>query len=129
MSLKARVEAILFLNEKPQSATHIAARANKDINDVRQALAQLIQEYEERDSGIYIETDGGYCMQVREEHMDLTQEMLPIDMKASVLRTLSTIALKEPVVQSELVIIRGGEVLDLLQDFLVQHLRLLLMIL
>lgn len=106
--IKARVEAVLFLSEKPRMAESIAQQIGMDANLVQQGLTQLVQEYEERDGGLMIDCTHGYCMQIRDEYENLTEDLLPIELRTAVLRTLSTIALKEPLVQSDLVKIRGG---------------------
>ncbi len=109
MGLKAKVEAILFLNSNPLSAPDIANQANADVDAVRIALSQLVQDYEEReDSGLMIDTHEGYSLQVREDYETLSQGILEIALKTGCLRTLSVIALKEPIYQAELVDMRGG---------------------
>jgi len=109
MGLKAKIEAILFLNAKPLSAPELAAHANADLDDVRAALTQLVQDYESRyDSGIAIDTSEGYLMVVKEDYENLSQDILEIELKTGCLRTLSVIAMKEPVYQAELVEMRGG---------------------
>jgi segregation and condensation protein B len=111
--LKAKIEAILFLSERPLSAQHIAEQAGGvDPDQVTQCLNQLMQEYEDRDSGIMIDCANGYCMQIRDEFESLTQDLLPIEIRTAVLRTLSTIALKEPMSQKDLVEIRGGGIYE-----------------
>ncbi len=106
--IKAKVEALLFLSEKPRMAASIAGQIGIETSLVQQALTQLVQEYEERDGGLIIDCRHGYCMQIREEFENLTEDLLPIELRTAVLRTLSTIALKEPLLQSDLVKIRGG---------------------
>ena len=110
--LKGRVEAILFLSDKPRGADSIAKQANADIDLVRQVLAELVQEHEERQGGIIIDCSNGYCMQIADRYEDLTEDILPIALRTAALRTLSTIALKEPMMQKDLVTIRGGGVYE-----------------
>lgn len=110
--LKSKIEAILFLSDKPRAAESIAEEAEADSNLVKDCLIQLVQEYEERDGGIIIDTTDGYCMQINDEFETLTENILPIELRTAVLRTLSTIALKEPILQSDLVQIRGGGVYE-----------------
>ncbi len=109
MGLKAKIEAILFLNSNPLSAPDIASQANADLDMVRIALSQLVQDYEEREeSGLMIDTHEGYSLQVREDYETLSQGILEIALKTGCLRTLSVIALKEPIYQADLVDMRGG---------------------
>lgn len=117
--LKAKIEAILFLSEKPMSAASIADQAgNDDIDLISQCLNQLMQEYEDRESGIVIDCANGYCMQIRDDFEELTQDILPIEIRTAVLRTLSTIALKEPILQRDLVEIRGGGVYEHVKELI-----------
>ncbi|MDD9898677.1 MAG: SMC-Scp complex subunit ScpB [Candidatus Melainabacteria bacterium] len=111
-NLKSKIEAILFLSEKPRGVESIADQAEADPDLVRDALIQLVQEYEARDGGIVIDTTDGYCMQISDQFESLTENILPIELRTAVLRTLSTIALKEPLLQSDLVKIRGGGVYE-----------------
>jgi segregation and condensation protein B len=110
--LQARVEAILFLSEKPRTAESIAQQCNTDADLIRQALSNLVQDYEDRDGGVVIDCTHGYCMQIADEFEDLTEDILPIELRTAVLRTLSTIALKEPMLQKDLMQIRGGGIYE-----------------
>jgi segregation and condensation protein B len=117
-NLKSKIEAILFLSDKPRGAESIAQQAEADLDLVRQCLSQLVQEYEARDGGIMIDTSDGYCMQINDQFEDLTENILPIELRTAVLRTLSTIALKEPMLQSDLVKIRGGGVYEHVKELI-----------
>lgn len=109
MGLRAKIEAILFLHAKPLTAPDLATQANADLDDVRAALSQLVQDYESReDSGIAIDTSDGYMMVVKEDYENLSQDILEIELKTGCLRTLSVVAMKEPIYQAELVEMRGG---------------------
>lgn len=110
--LRSRIEAILFLSDKPRTAESIAQQCEADTDLVKQALSQLVQDYEDRDGGIVIDCTHGYCMQIADEFEDLTEDILPIELRTAVLRTLSTIALKEPMLQSDLMQIRGGGIYE-----------------
>jgi segregation and condensation protein B len=116
VSLKAKIEAVLFLSEKPLSAREIAIKVNADLDETRQALLQLIQEYELRDTGLEIDSHEGYSLFVKAEYEQLSGEILPVEMKTGCLRTLSAVALKEPIYQSDLVKIRGGGVYEHLKE-------------
>ncbi len=109
MSLKSRVEAVLFLTDKPVVAAVVAKLVNEDVQLVRQAIMQLIYDYEQRDCALEIsDDDDGYMMQVKDEFANLANDLAPIDLPVAVVRTLSAIAIKQPVMQSEIVRIRGA---------------------
>ncbi len=108
MSLKAKIEAILFLTDKPVRAQTIARIINADVQAIRQSLLELIHDYEERDGGLEIADEDGYSFQVKDKYASLMDEFLPVEMSAALLRTLSSIAIKQPISQSEIIRIRGA---------------------
>jgi len=122
MSLKARVEAVLFLTDKPLAAAAIAQLVNVDVQEVRQSILELIHDYEERNSALEIADDNGYMMQVKDEFATFANDMAPIDLPVSVVRTLSAIAIKQPVLQSEIVRIRGAGAYDHIKELLEKEL-------
>lgn len=108
MSLKAKVEAVLFMTDKPIQAAAIARIINADVQQVRQTMLELIREYEERPGGLQITDEGGYAFQVKDEYSSLMNEFAPVEMSAALLRTLSAICIKQPVMQSEIIRVRGA---------------------
>lgn len=110
--LKAQVEAILFITDLPLKTGAIAKMLNASYDDVQSALVQLIQEYEDRNGGLEISTDDGYIIQVKTQYLNIVTEMMPLELKAGPMRTLSAIALKEPVLQSEIIDMRGSGAYD-----------------
>jgi segregation and condensation protein B len=116
IKLKHKVEAILFLSESALSAIAIARQLEVETNLVREALSKLIQEYEERDSALMIDSENGYLMRIKEEFNSLAETVLPFEMKTACLRTLSTVALKEPIRQSEIIELRGSGAYEHLKE-------------
>ncbi|MBX9877506.1 MAG: SMC-Scp complex subunit ScpB [Candidatus Obscuribacterales bacterium] len=122
MSLKARVEAVLFLTDKPIRAAAIAKIVNVDVQLVRQALIELVQDYEARSSGLEIAADDGYIIQVKDEFASIIDEFLPVEMSAAHIRTLSAIAIKQPIPQSDIIKIRGAGAYDHIKELLEKEL-------
>jgi segregation and condensation protein B len=108
MSLKAKIEAVLFLTDKPIRAQAIARIINEDVQNVRKALIELIHDYEEREGGLEIADEDGYSFQVKEQYASLMDEFLPVELSAALVRTLSAIAIKQPIMQSEIIRVRGA---------------------
>src|ERR1700734_2826931 len=108
MSLKSRIEAILFLTDKPLKAQAVARIVNEDVQLVRQAVLELINDYEQRDGALEIADDEGYIIQVKDQYGSIIDEFVPFELPRSLLRTLSAIAIKQPVMQSEVIKIRGA---------------------
>ena len=107
-NLKAKVEAALFLTEKPVKASAVAKIVGEDLDKVRRTILELIRDYEERDLGLEIADDNGYIIQVKDEYATLIDEFVPLEIPTSLIRTLSAIAIKQPVMQSEIIKIRGA---------------------
>ncbi len=126
MSIKAKIEAILFLTSKPIKAQAIAALLNEDSSVVRQTILSLIQEYENKDGALEIASENGYIIQVKEEYANLLNDLNPIELSQAAIRTLSAIAIKQPVIQSEIIKLRGSGAYDhikelLEKDFISKH--------
>lgn len=124
MKLKSQIEAILFSSDKPLRAQAIARIVNNDIQAVRQALLELIHEYEERNGGLEIADDNGYIIQVKDEFASLVDEFAPLEIPSALIRTLSAIAIKQPVPQSEIIKIRGAGAYDHIRELIVRELVL-----
>ncbi|HEY9870814.1 MAG TPA: SMC-Scp complex subunit ScpB [Candidatus Obscuribacterales bacterium] len=122
MSLKAKIEAVLFLTDKPIRAQAIARIVDADVQLVRQNLIELIHDYETRGGGLEIAQDNGYIIQVKDEYAQIIEEFLPVEMSAALVRTLSAIAIKQPVAQSEIVKIRGAGAYDHIRELLAREL-------
>src|SRR3989338_11255685 len=105
--LKAQVEAVLFVSDTPLKTGAISKMLNASYDDVQSALVQLIQEYEDRNGGLEIGTDDGYIIQVKTQYLNIVTDMMPLELNPGPMRTLSAIALKEPVLQSEVIDMRG----------------------
>lgn len=124
MSLKAKIEAVLFMTEKPLRAQAIAQIVGDDVQVVRQALLDLIHEYEERQGGLEIADEDGYSFQVKDSFANLMDEFLPIEMSNAVLRTMSAIAIKQPIAQAEIIKVRGASAYDHIKELVARELIL-----
>lgn len=122
MNLKNQIEALLFLTDKPLKTQVIARTINQDVQLVRQAMLELINDYEERQGAIEIADEDGYMMQVKDEFSNLVDEFAPFEMPTSLVRTLSAIAIKQPVLQSEVIKIRGAGAYDHIKELLAREL-------
>ena len=117
--LKARIEAVLFTTAQALSIKDIADILNEeDINLVEEAMLELIMDYASRDGALEIDDENGYILQVKEEHMDIVEKLCPVELKPAVLRTLSVIALKEPIRQTDLKELRGSTAYEHVQELL-----------
>ncbi|MCQ2079017.1 MAG: SMC-Scp complex subunit ScpB [archaeon] len=108
MEDKTMVEAALFAATDSLRVKDIVERTGLDEASVRYALKDLKMEYDMRDSAIMISEAGGeYRMMLRPDCNRFTGLFARPEMPAGVMRTLSTIAYNQPVLQSKLVAVRG----------------------
>ena len=104
--LKSRIEAVLFVTAKVLQIKDIAEILEEEPDVVEEALLELIMDYASRDGALEIDDEDGYIIQVKAEHMDIVEKLCPVELKPAVLKTLTVIALKEPIRQSYLKEIR-----------------------
>ncbi len=116
MDLKSRIEAVLFLTGKAIDLKEISRILEADEVEVEDALLALIVDYSSRDGALEIDDENGYIIQVRNEYMDIVEKLCPVDISNAVLKTLTVIALKEPIRQAELKDLRGSGAYEHVQE-------------
>jgi segregation and condensation protein B len=125
MSLKAKLEAIIYAAETPITLDQLielvkesvigegAADGTEVKSRVRLALEELLVDYYAPDHGIEIrQVAGGYRMSTKPEHHDIVRAFAkslkpPIRLSLPALETLAVIAYKQPVTVPEISEIRG----------------------
>ena len=118
MSLKARVETVLFVTAKAISSEEIAEILGETVDNVEDALLELIGDYSSRDGALEIDDEDGYILQVKEDYIDIVEKLVPVEISQAVMKTLSVIALKEPVRQSYVKELRGATAYEHIQELL-----------
>ena len=105
----SKIEAILYLKRKPMSIGEIADCAKCDRATAEEGIIELVDEYARRDSALeVVETSTGYSLQLRSDFHDLVQTLIPVELGVGALRTLAAIALNSPMLQSDLINLRGS---------------------
>ena len=125
MSLKAKLEAIIYAAETPVTLDQLielvkesvvsegAAGGTEVKSRVRLALEELVVDYYAPGHGIEIrQVAGGYRMSTKPEHHDIVRAFAkslkpPIRLSLPALETLAVIAYKQPVTVPEISEIRG----------------------
>ncbi len=121
--LKARIEAVLFLTGRALTITEIAEKLEEPSDAVEEALLELINDYSCReDSSLEIDDTDGYILQVKEEYESVVNKMVPVELSIGALRTLSAIALHAPLLQSQLIEVRGAAAYDHIKELLLHKL-------
>jgi segregation and condensation protein B len=125
MSLKAKLEAIIYAAEIPITLDQLVQLAKESVlnngaaneaevrSQTRAALEELTADYATADHGIEIrQVAGGYRMSTKPEQHDLVRTFAkslkpPIRLSMPALETLAVIAYKQPVTVPEINDIRG----------------------
>ena len=116
--LKSRIEAVLFVTAKVLQINEIAEILEETPENVEEALLELIMDYASRDGALEIDDENGYILQVKQEHLDIVEKLCPVELKPSVLKTLTVIALKEPIRQTYLKDLRGSNAYEHVAELL-----------
>lgn len=117
MRLATKIEAILYLKGQPLSIVELAESTNCDRAEVEEALIELMDDYAHRDSALeVVETETGYSLQLRSTFQTLIQDFIPAELGTGSLRTLAAIALKTPILQTDLINLRGSSAYQQIQE-------------
>jgi segregation and condensation protein B len=113
------IEAALFAAGRAVSLEKLAKITGKPKKAVLSAVQELTEAYSSRGSGIEILNLGErYVMQVKPEYSELMREVAPKELSAPKLRTLSMIAYHQPLLQSDLIDMRGSGAYDHIKDLI-----------
>lgn len=111
------IEAILYLKGQPLTLAEIAECAGCDRDLAQDALLDLMDDYAHRNSALeVVESPTGYSLQLRSSFQDLIQNLVPAELGTGALRTLAAIAIKSPILQTELIELRGSSAYQHVQE-------------
>ena len=122
--LKYIIESLLFVSEEPVSLQQLKTVLEvEEITAVREALAELSAEYDQRGGAFELrEVAGGYQLRTRSEYSEWVKKLLkpsPTRLSRAALETLAIIAYKQPIIRADVEHIRGvdcGGVLRMLLE-------------
>ncbi len=121
MKLTTKLEAILYIKAQPVSLDELVEAVGLERDLVEDALLELMTDYAHRDSALeVIETPSGYSLQLRETYQDIVTHLIPAELNTGALRTLAAIALKSPILQTDLIELRGSSAYQHVQDLVEQ---------
>lgn len=112
--LKKRLEAILFASGKGVSESDLVEFTNSKLKEVKKALQELQEEYEKRDTSLTIsEADSKWKLSVRGKYTsDIQKIVSETELPKPILKTLAVVAYKSPVLQSDIINMRGQGAYD-----------------
>jgi segregation and condensation protein B len=123
-TMKAVIEAAIYVTDEPLSAEQIAAAIEQPLDRVKEVLGQLVSEYEAPDHGLSVrEIAGGYKMATKPEHHEAIRTFVknlqpPLKLSLAALETLAVIAYKQPITAPEIMEIRGVQGAGVLKTLL-----------
>ena len=118
MELKSRIEAVLFVTADAMEIKDIAQILGEEKEDVENAMLELIMDYASRDGALEINDEDGYILQVKQDYFDIVEKLCPLDISPAVLKTLTVIAIKEPIRQTLLKDMRGSNAYDHVKELI-----------
>ena len=119
--ISCTIESILYLKAKPLTLTEIAEFARCDRDEAEQGLLELMSDFSHRDTALEVaELDEGYVLQLRSDYQGMVQQIIPADIGVGALRTLAVIAMKGPLLQTDLINLRGSTAYHQVQELVEQ---------
>jgi segregation and condensation protein B len=114
-NIKAIIEALILAAEAPLAVDKICTILDEaDKTEVKNALDKLIEEYNERQSGISLqEVAGGFQFRTRPELSCWVKKLRgikPASLSPAAMETLAIVAYRQPIVKMEIESIRGVDV-------------------
>jgi segregation and condensation protein B len=126
-NLKHILESLLFVADAPLTMERLKAIVMEaEAKEIRQALEELQQEYQQRQGGFDLrEVAGGYQFRSRNIYNEWITRLIaptPLRLSKAALETLAIIAYKQPVIRSDVEHIRGVDCGGVLRVLLERHL-------
>jgi segregation and condensation protein B len=123
-TLKAVLEAIVYVLPEPVPAAQMAAALNQPLERVENILRELMEDTARPERGVFIrEVAGGYQVATKPEHHEAIRNFVknlkqPLKLSGAALETLAVIAYKQPVTAPEILEIRGVQGVGVLKTLL-----------
>ncbi len=105
-----RVEAVLFAVGKNITSERVAALCSLDAAQVDTIIQKIQSDYEQRDHSLKIaKNENGWKLTVRDEFVPLVSSLVSsTELDSAMMATLAVIAWKYPIVQSDVIKLRGS---------------------
>lgn len=123
-TLKAIIEAAIYVTDEPLTLDQIASALNQPIDRVKETLDQLVAEYSAPDKGLSVrEVAGGYKLSTKPEHHEAIRRFVkrlqpPLKLSLAALETLAVVAYKQPITAPEIMEVRGVQGAGVLKTLL-----------
>jgi segregation and condensation protein B len=118
MTNQKKVEAVLFAVGKEITSERIANLCSLEIKEVNKVMKALIKSYEQSDNALKIEArDNGWKLTVQDKYVPLVSNLVSsLELEKPLMDTLAVVAWKYPIVQSEIIKLRGSGAYDHMRE-------------
>jgi len=125
MSLKSKIESLLFISAKPMSVRQLVDLIKKESKEIKAAADELVEEYKKAGRGIQIVKHGAkYQMVSAPENAKVVQEFIKDETSGELthpsLEALTIIAYRGPISKVDLDRIRGVNCALILRNLLLR---------
>ncbi len=119
IGLITKIEAVLYLKGRPVAKKNLSEITNSDQYLVEIALKELKSKYSDPKSALeLIENKSSISLELKQNLNEFVEDLLPAELKTSVLRTLAVIAIKKKILQSDLILLRGSSAYEHIKELL-----------
>ncbi len=127
MKLKDKIESLLFVSSKPLTVKKISDITEKKSDEVKDALEELVTEYDERNGGLVIlRNNNEFQISTSPDASKLIKEFLKDETFGELTRpsleTLTIVAYRGPLTKAELEQIRGVNCSLILRNLMIRGL-------
>lgn len=108
--LKKRVETLLFATGRSLTLKELSDLTKiESLEEIKKSLEELKKDYSERDSSLHLVGENDiWKLAIKPDYTNFTSDLYSKnEMDKSLLETLSVIAWKQPIIQSDVVKVRG----------------------
>lgn len=122
--LKNKIEAILFASGKGVSEENLAKYCEEKPSRIKKALSILAEEYQKKESSlIVVKHKDKWKLTVRGKYTSYIEKIVSeTELPRTILKTLALIAYKSPVLQSDIVNMRGQSAYDHIKELVKEKL-------
>lgn len=108
--IEKKVEAVLFAVGKEITVERIASLCSLETAQVEQIMLNLAQEYQNRDHSLHlVKKEHGWKLTVRDQFVPLVSSLVSsTELERPLMETLAVIAWRYPILQSDVIKLRGG---------------------
>ena len=119
IELITKIEAFLYLKGRPVTKKDLSEITCSDQALIEIALRELKSKYSQPESALeLIENKSSISLELKQNLNEFVEDLLPAELKTSVLRTLAVIAIKKKILQSDLILLRGSSAYDHIKELL-----------